>query len=461
MTAQAQDRQAIVDRVSGYRLNPEEAESIAAGYGVDPAGILVRLPLPPESGLVEPAPWPAPLGEAAFHGVLGIIARATAPHTEADPVAILGTLLAMFGAACGSARTFYQGSQQRANLSVLLVGETGNRGRKGTALDVARAAFRLAYPELEQLWLVGVASGEAVTGHMARHEGEERVLLVEPEFGRVLTVMGREGSTLSPVLRNAWDGVPLGHARARDESLVTRHHIALLGHITPVELRAKLTDVDAANGFGNRLLFLAVRRSQVIPFPTSPEPLVSPFAGALKAAIREAHTIGELAFGRAARVRWEAFYRALGEAPTLGLAGALTGRHEAHVARMALVYALADRSRTIELEHLEAAIAIAEYGRRSAVWALGDSTGNRDADSLRRMLQDGPIAWRDASRALGIRKAQELEAAVQVLVDAGLAELATVRQAAGGRPRRVIRAKDANVANVAGATRSASLGLPA
>ena len=51
------------------------------------------------------------------------------------------------------------------------------------------------------------------------------VLLVEPEFGRLLTIMNREGSTLSAVLRNAWDGVPLGHARARDESLVARHHV--------------------------------------------------------------------------------------------------------------------------------------------------------------------------------------------------------------------------------------------
>jgi len=72
-------------------------------------------------------------------------------------------------------------------------------------------------------------------------------------------------------------GVPLGHARSRDEALVTRHHVSLLGHITPIELRAKLTDTDAANGFANRLLLLAVRRSRLIPFPTAPDELVRPY----------------------------------------------------------------------------------------------------------------------------------------------------------------------------------------
>lgn len=221
----------------------------------------------------------------------------------------------MFGAACGGNRTYYQGSQQRANLSVLLVGETGFRGRKGTALDVGRAVFRLAYPDLEGLWLVGVASGEAITGHLGRQENEDRVLLVEPEFGRVLTIMNREGSTLSPVLRNAWDGVPLGHARARDESLVTRHHVALLGHVTPIELRSKLTDADAANGFANRILFLAVRRTHLVPFPTAPDDTVRPYVEALHRAIMEARQPGELAFDDDARDRWEGFYAELATIP--------------------------------------------------------------------------------------------------------------------------------------------------
>jgi Protein of unknown function (DUF3987)/Bifunctional DNA primase/polymerase, N-terminal len=415
----------------------------------------------PEPGRLEPAPWPDLPADAAYHGVLGDIALAVAPFSEADPVGVLGTGIAMFGSACGEGQALYQGSMQRTNSSIVLVGETGFRGRKGTALDVMRSVFALAYPDLADLWLVGVASGEAIAGHLGRHELEERVLIVETEFGRLLTIMNREGSTLSAVLRNAWDGVPLGHARSRDESLVTRHHITLLGHITPVELRAKLTDTDSANGFANRLLFLAVRRTRLVPFPTSPDEHVRGFIEPLHKAIIEARVPRELFFDAAARDRWEDFYAELGRTPRLGLAGAVTGRHEAQVARLALVYAVADRSTAIGVAHLEAAIALADYARRSATWALGDSTGNRHADVLRRMLADGELGWDEAKRALGLRTAADMAEAVSVLVDAGLAELISVAPPGGGRPRRVLRAKGAKGAKDAGGTRTEEKEVPA
>ncbi len=110
---------------------------------------------------------------------------------------------------------------------------------------------------------------------------------------------------------------------------------------------------------------------------------------------------------------------------------------------LALIYALADRSDAVGLEHLEAAIALADYARRSAVYALGDSTGNRHSDVLRRMLTDGDIAWNDAKQVLGLRTAADLSDAVAVLVDARLAEVVTVPRPDGGRPRRIIRPKGA------------------
>lgn len=452
---------AAIDAMNAALPEPKTPAEVTRAIGnvqrfpVDPPDITLDL-----APAAEPAEWPELPAATAYHGVLGDIALAVAPHTEADPVALLGTLLAMFGAACGDGHALYQGSLQRANLSVLLVGATGFAGRKGTALDVARSVFRLAYPDLDALWLVGVASGEAITGHLGRHDGlegrpdEHRVLIVEPEYGRVLTIMNREGSTLSAVLRNAWDGVPLGHARARDESLVTRHHVASIGHITPVELRQKLTDTDAANGFANRLLFLAVRRSHLIPFPKAPDDLVRDFVRPLHQAILEARVPRAMEMDDGARNRWESFYAELALTPRLGLAGAVTGRHEAQVARLALVYALADRSPVVGVAHLEAAIALADYARRSATWALGDSTGNRHADVLRRMLADGDIGWDDAKRALGLRTAADMAEAVAVLTDAGLAELAAIAPATGGRPRRVLRAKGAKGAKDARGART-------
>jgi hypothetical protein len=446
-----------IARLEWERLSPEEQDLAVAGAaewrkGVEASARRVGMSIAEYLDLVDPVDsalvddWPAPPDPAVYRGPLGEITMAVASSTEADPVGILGTMMVMFGVACGGGRTLYQGSLQRANLSVLLAGETGFRGRKGTGLDIGRAVFRLAYHELEDLWLVGVASGEAIAGHLQRHEGEERVLIVESEFGRLLTVMNRQDSTLSPVLRNAWDGVPLGHARSRDESLVTRHHVGILGHITPVELAAKLTSVDAANGFLNRLLVLAVRRANVIPFPTAPDSLVARFVEPLHRAIIEAQTPAELAFDGPARNRWEDFYADLAIEPRFGLSGALTGRHEAQVARLALVYALSERSGVVGVDHLNAAIALANYSRRSITWAFGDSTGNRHADVLRGMLAEGEVPWDEARRGLGLRTAADMTDVVAVLVAARLAEVVTLPRQGGGRPLRVIRANGAKVA---------------
>ena len=230
-------------------------------------------------GLVEPeipAPedWPARPATSVLRGPLGEIALALAPHTEADPIGILVSLQARFGVACGNGRSIWQGTRIRLNPFVILVGDT-SLARKGTADGVAADALRLACPEIDGLQLKGLASGEALAGHLERSQakdGETRVLILEQEIAALLVRLGREGSTISQILRSAADGEPLGYARARDEALIVDHHVGLLGHITREELRARVSDVDAANGFVNRIAFYAVRRSHLVPFPSHRQP---------------------------------------------------------------------------------------------------------------------------------------------------------------------------------------------
>ncbi|MBM4438481.1 MAG: hypothetical protein FJ029_14920, partial [Actinobacteria bacterium] len=49
----------------------------------------------------EAPPWPEPLAEAAFHGPVGDAVRAIAPHTEADPAALLVQMLVAVGNVMG------------------------------------------------------------------------------------------------------------------------------------------------------------------------------------------------------------------------------------------------------------------------------------------------------------------------------------------------------------------------
>jgi hypothetical protein len=382
--------------------------------------------------------------------VLGDIIGTVAPVTEADPVAILGSLLAYTGACMGHMRTIYQGSTQATNLFITLVGDSST-GRKGTAASIARDVMAAAYPGWEKLIVAGLGSGEGLIGHLKRMETsalergttpEHRAVVLESELGRLLTVMAREGSTLSPVVRDAWDGVPMGRFLAREQSLVTWHHVSIAAHVTVVDLRSKLTNTDAANGFGNRFLWLAVRRIKLVPFPQSPKALVAPYADVLFRAIDEAQTSRELYWSDVAAERWEALYAESAARPRMGLLGSLLARSEAQIARLALLYALLDRSSEVGAEHLEAAEAVWDYAQRSVLHIFGESTGDRHADALRTDLKDGPIEWMAARKSLGLRTAADMESAVGALVSLGLADVVTVQKAGSRRPTRVIRARE-------------------
>ena len=104
-----------------WRGTRERLGDPAADPGTDAAVMAAAAAAPAEPAATD---WPEPPDDAVYHGPLGEIVRAVAPHTEADPVGILGTLLASVGAAMGGLRFIYQGSAQAPNLFVVLVGDS-------------------------------------------------------------------------------------------------------------------------------------------------------------------------------------------------------------------------------------------------------------------------------------------------------------------------------------------------
>jgi hypothetical protein len=90
-----------------------------------------------------------------------------------------------------------------------------------------------------------------------------------------------------------------------------------------------------------------------------------------------------------ARAAWRHAYQQLSR-PTPGPAGAITARAEAHVIRLALLYALINGNTTITLEHLHAALALHDYAARSATWALQPTTGDPLAEQIHAALTHAP-----------------------------------------------------------------------
>ncbi|MFI5142729.1 MAG: hypothetical protein ACHQHM_01725 [Thermoanaerobaculales bacterium] len=352
------------------------------------------LPKPdwPERTLPAPPGWPEPPGPAAYHGLAGEIVGAIAPHTEADPVAILSQLLIAFGAAVGRGAHFQiEASSHHPNEFLVLVGDTA-KARKGSSWDNVARLLEHADATLTGRILTGLSSGEGLIWAVRDPAGSDpgppdrRLLVLEPEFASVLKQTSRDISTLSPVLRSAWDGRPLALLTRAAPARASAAHISVIGHITAAELRHRAGALELANGFLNRFMIIACRRVRLLPEGGHADPLAdSPLARRLAGNLKTAQHAGQLRLHPEARALWWDAYAKLSE-PTHGLAGALCARAEAHTIRLALIYALIDGEHSITPTHLHSALALWDYAAASATWALGQASGDPLAEQIHTAL---------------------------------------------------------------------------
>jgi hypothetical protein len=399
--------------------------------------------------------WPV-IDEAAYYGLAGDIVRTLEPHTEADSVGLLIQFLAAFGNLVGNS-PYYQVESNRhhANLFTVQVGASA-KGRKGTAGARVMAITRAA----DETWAAersasGLSSGEglisAVRDPVSKWDAKEqcevivdqgiqdkRLMVTEPEFAGALAVMERHGNTLSPNIRNAWDGQRLQTLTKNSPLKATGAHISIIAHITEAEARSRMTRTDMANGFANRFLFCCVRRSKFLPHGGNLDDTEIARLGAVVAnAAAVARKIGRVRMTAPAAQAWEEAYPEL-SAERSGLVGALIARAEAQVIRIALIYALLDFKvgddafgvgAHIDVMHLEAAMAVWAYCEASAIRIFGDSLGDPLADDILaalRRCQEG-MTRTEIYNLLGRhRSSDQIAAALGMLLEAGRANFKTV-----------------------------------
>jgi len=162
----------------------------------------------------------------------------------------------------------------------------------------------------------------------------------------------------------------------------TAPHVSIIGHITADEMLRYLNATELVNGFMNRFVIFAVRRTQLLPDGGDLSAIDwASLVGRLAAALDHGRSTGELKPTPAARDHWRELYPQV-SAERPGLFGAATARAEAHVVRLALLYALLDCSDGIDHVHLGAACALWDYASRSAHWLFGDTLGDPVADDI-------------------------------------------------------------------------------
>ena len=371
-------------------------------------------------------PWPTP-NSLMFHGIAGEFVRLVGPQSEADLVALLLQFLTAFGNALGRQAFFMvEGAQHCLNLFCLVVAET-SKGRKGTSWQHVQNGVQIADPEWRKKCISsGLSSGEGLIwvvrdpidtgGKRDAGVKDKRLLVVEPEFASALRVMKRDGSTLSAIVRKAWDDGKLTSLTKNSLAQATDAHISVIGHITSDELRRELNRTEIANGFVNRFLLICAKRSKILPEGGNVDrDELTKLGQRLKALLQP---YGELRRDEAARAHWGTVYEALSEGKP-GMFGAVTSRAEAQVARLACVYAVLDGSRIIKREHLEAALALWQYAEDSARYLFGDSLGDPDADTI--LAAGRPAGASGLTRTQinrlfsGNRKAEAIETSLQLL----------------------------------------------
>lgn len=395
--------------------------------------------------LPAPAGWPAPPDAPAWWGTAGAIAETIAPHTEADPVAILAQLLAGAGAIVGrGAWLQIEATRHHPNEFVVLVGDTA-RARKGSSWDHVARVLHRADPSLAARTRTGLSTGEGLIWAARDPEGADpgaadpRLLVVEPEFVTVLKATGRDINTLSPVLRAAWDGRPLALLTRTSPARASAAHITVIGHITGAELAHHASAVEAANGFLNRFCFIACRRHRLLPDGGWPDPLAGTgMAERLGTDLAAARRAGHITLDLAAAIEWRDIYTRLATEPDDGIAGVLRARAEAHVLRLAMLYALIDGQTVIRTSHLRSGLALWDYAARSITWATVGATGDPFAEQVHAALTASPDGLtRTQLRDLFNRNqpAARVDTALAVLAQAGRAQRR--RQHTAGRPAEI------------------------
>ena len=381
--------------------------------------------------------------DAAFYGLAGEIVRLIEPHSEADPFALLIQILAAFGNCAGRAAHFkVEGDCHYTNINAVLVGQT-SKGRKGTSWSQTKRLF----DHVDENWSAnriqhGLSTGEgliwAVRDAGIEHDAvdDKRLLIVESEFGKVLKVTTRQGNTLSPVVRQAWDTGDLRILTRSNPAKATEAHISIIGHITAQELRRNLTETEVANGFANRFLWSEVRRSKCLPdggeldlnsFNSSISLLGKALMHACKHGRNETNRSGE-------RVLASDLSRSIGWCLRSFRCRYQSGRGSDH-APSALLYALLDQSETIRVEHLRAALALWRYCETSARNIFGDRTGDNNADAIVNALKHAGLEGMTKTDISNFFKrnlsGEKIDSALKLIEEQG--RIKTLSEQTGGR----------------------------
>lgn len=363
----------VLASIAGRESSKPESVEAPPGEEYDPELEAIALRVPS---------WPARPDAMLEHGVVGDLLRRVELETEADPVSITATFLAALGNVIGRGpHAVVDGTRHGLNLFVAIVGGT-SEGRKGTSMGIVRAVMRAVDPEwVRDCRTPNLTSGEGLIDRVRddvyrmlvdKKTGQPENVLVEPgvedkrllceiqELAGTMRAGRSERSTLFQTMREAWDGVDLATMSKNSRRTATDPHISVVAHITPEELSKLQTDADVYGGSWNRFLWIASKRARLRPHGGDFDDL-GDLQVRVRSVVTHATNVGRMRRTPAADRLWEEEYYRRAEVRAGGVVGAIVGRAEPQLLRLAMLAALCRKEDVVDVEDLAAAVALWQY----------------------------------------------------------------------------------------------------
>jgi len=193
---------------------------------------------------------------------------------------------------------------------------------------------------------------------------DPRLLIREGELTSILRVASRDGSVLSAVIRDAWDGRQLQNNVKKSRLVAPAGSmITIVADVTLDELRRELHSSEIANGFANRFLFGVVRRTKKIARPVQID--VSKHVEPIRDVLRWAQRIDSpIGFTEPGAQAWGAAYERLEDE--------------------------AEQAGGLAPNHIESALTVWDYSASSVRHIFASASGDPIADKIVEAVDRNP-----------------------------------------------------------------------
>ncbi|MEZ9651802.1 DUF3987 domain-containing protein [Vibrio lentus] len=322
-------------------------------------------------------------------GMYGVLKRAVdtiCASTEALPTALAAEIMSWISVSTPIGSIYLRNGtgKTEVRLNAIIVAPTGEgKGIATRQFSAVRELISESEPDLFcPIFQGGLSTPEGLINMIRDTDSDNDVkgleeslgsqlFVIEEEMAAIFSLANNPKSNFNPYFRGFFDGTPVAPLTKYNKISCAKPHVAFYGHITPQELLTVVKSIDLFNGFLNRFPIYHAKREKSIPIPEAIsvnliEELASELIDILEWVKEEDR---EMQRSNCFKLLWEEKYeqlRTLG--PEDSVERALLSRAAHYALMYSMIFAVMDKSKIINVEHLKAALAWIDYWHQSITY---------------------------------------------------------------------------------------------